>query len=107
MKKTILLKPIALLLAAVMLLSLYACGSKKKPGGKTEQASISSLYDYAKSLEAAGNSEAAAAVYELIARGGGAELIEKAHDDIPAVRSSDEIGQIEEVFDHVKGGGGK
>ncbi|MBQ7171206.1 MAG: hypothetical protein IJR89_02895 [Clostridia bacterium] len=105
MRKTA--KPIAFFLAAVMLLALCACGSKKKPEGDPDQAGLISLYDYAKSLEAAGNSEAAAAVYELIAEGGGAELIEKAHDGIPAIRSVDEIRAIEEIFDHAKGGEGK
>ena len=102
-------KLIAFLLAALMLLSLCACGSKSdgKPDGNTNQTNFSSLYDYAKRLEEAGNSEAAAAVYELIAQGGGAELIEKAHEESPAVKATDEIEQIEEVFDHMKGGDGK
>ncbi|MBR1842008.1 MAG: zinc-ribbon domain-containing protein [Oscillospiraceae bacterium] len=69
--------------------------------------SLRSLLDYAEQLEKAGNSEAAAAVYELIARGGGAELIKKAHEELPALKSADEIEQIEEIFDHLKGGDGK
>lgn len=68
---------------------------------------MQSLIKYAEQLEKAGNSEAAAAVYELIAQGGGAELIEKAHEEFPAVKDADEIEQIEEVFDHLKGGDGK
>lgn len=95
---------IALLLSALMLLSLCACGNN----GKTHDLqNMQSLIKYAEQLEKAGNSEAAAAVYELIAQGGGAELIEKAHEKFPAVEAADEIEQIEEVFDHLKGGDGK
>ncbi|MBQ7171598.1 MAG: zinc-ribbon domain-containing protein [Clostridia bacterium] len=68
---------------------------------------MQSLLSYARQLEKAGNSEAAAAVYELIAKGGGAELIQKAHEEIPAVEKMDEIEQVEEIMDHIKGGGVK
>ena len=100
---------LCLLLAIFILVALCACGSKKdeKPESRTNQANITSLYDYARRLEEAGNSEAAAAVYALIAQGGGAELIEKAHEEFPAVKDADEIEQIEEVFDRMKGGDGK
>lgn len=95
---------LALLIALMLMLSLCACGNN----GKTHDLqNMQSLLDYAKQLEKAGNSEAAAAVYELIAQGGGAELIEKAHEEFPAVKDADEIEQIEEVFDHLKGGDGK
>ena len=77
-------------------------------GGKTYDAqSMQSLLNYARQLEKAGNGEAAEAVYELIAKGGGAELIQKAHEDIPIVEATDEIEQITEIFGGVKGGGGK
>lgn len=68
---------------------------------------MQSLLDYAKQLEKVGNSEAAAAVYELIAQGGGAELIEKAHRDIPIIKAADEIEQIVEIFRNGKGGDGE
>ncbi|MBR6005782.1 MAG: zinc ribbon domain-containing protein [Clostridia bacterium] len=68
---------------------------------------MQSLLSYARQLEKAGNSEAAEAVYELIIKGGGAELIEKAHDDIPAIEKIDEIEQVEEIIDNIKGGGVK
>ena len=72
-------KIISIMLAVLMLLALCACGSKNdgKADGNTNQTNFSALYDYAKRLESAGNSEAAAAVYELIARGG---YYRKLHD---------------------------
>ena len=97
-------KVVAIMLVVLMLLSLCACGNN----GKTNDSqNMKSLINYAEQLEKAGNSEAAAAVYELIAQGGGAELIEKAHEEFPAVKAADEIEQTEEVFDHLKGGDGK
>lgn len=97
-------KVVAIILAVLMLFALCACGNS----GKTNDSqNMQSLIKYAEQLEKAGNSEAAAAVYELIAQGGGAELIEKAHEEFPAVKDADEIEQIEEVFDHLKGGDGK
>ena len=69
--------------------------------------SMKSLYDYAKQLEKTGNKEAAAAVYELIIKSGGAELIQKAHEDIPIIEAVDELKQIEKVFAHKKGIDGK
>ena len=100
-------KVLALLLALMLTLALCACGSKQEEKTKNgnAQTDFSSLYDYAKRLEEAGNSEAAAAVYELIAKGGGAELIQKAHEDIPIIETVDEIKQIEGIFG--KGGDGK
>lgn len=75
-------------------------------GGKSyDPQHMQSLLDYAQELEKAGNSEAAAAVYERIAEGGGAELIQKAHEDMPVVEKTDEIEQMEEVFGHLTGGG--
>ena len=95
---------IALLLSVLMLLSLCACGNN----GKTNDSqNMQSLIKYAEQLEKAGNSEAAEAVYELIAQGGGAELIEKAHDEFPILSAADELGQFEAVFGHLKGGDGK
>ena len=68
---------------------------------------MQSLLDYAQQLEKDGNSEAAAAVYELISKGGGAELIQKAHIDNSAIEKIDEVEQIEAIFDNTKGGDGK
>ena len=68
---------------------------------------MQSLLDYAKQLEEAGSSEAAAAVYELIAKGGGAELIQKAHEDIPIIKSVDEMEQIQDIFGGQRGGDGE
>ena len=75
-------------------------------GGKIYDAqSMQSLSDYAKQLEKAGNSEAAEAVYEIMAQGGGAELIEKAHEDIPVIKQVDELEHLREIFGNRKGGG--
>ena len=71
------------------------------------QSEHEALLDYAKRLEEAGNEEAAAAVYALLPQGGGAELIEKAHDEFPVLSAADELGQFEAVFSHLKGGDGK
>ena len=66
--------------------------------------SMQSLLEYAQQLEESGNSEAAEAVYELIIKGGGAELIEKAHEDIPIIKAVDEKEQLEEIFGKENGG---
>ncbi len=58
---------------------------------------VGSLYDYAKRLEDAGNYAAAQAVYDLIAKGASGELINKAHEDIPALRSADDLNQFSEI----------
>lgn len=68
---------IALLLSALMLLSLCACGGKdgkKKDDRPTAQTSFEAMCEYAKRLEDAGNYEAAQRVYELLpdAMAGGA-----------------------------------
>ena len=97
-------KNVLALLIAIMLLSLCACGGSEAPASSFEG---QSLPEYAEQLEKADNSEAAAAVYELIAQGGGAELIEKAHDEFPILSAADELGQFEAVFSHLKGGDGK
>lgn len=77
-----------------------------RKGGKIYDAqSMQSLSDYAKQLEKAGNSEAAEAVYEIMAQGGGAELIEKAHEDIPVIKQVDELEHLRELFGNRKGGG--
>ena len=97
-------KGLALLLVAVLLFSFAACGKKDDTTAKSAQ--FQSLREYAAQLEKSGNSEAAAAVYEQIAKGGG-ELIQKAHDDSSAIWKADEALQMEEIFDHTKGGDGK
>lgn len=81
--------------------------STNKPSITNNSQSMKSLYDYAKQLEKIGNKEAAAAVYELIIKSGGAEVIQKAHEDIPIIEAVDELKQIEKVFAHQKGSDGK
>ena len=79
-------------------------GNNSKP---YDAQSMQSLLEYAQQLEESGNSEAAEAVYELIIKGGGAELIEKAHEEIPIVRFADDYKQIKDAFGEWKGGEGE
>ena len=118
-------KIISIILAVWVLLALCACGGKA--GDKTEspadydgksgygaresteayiQSEHEALLDYAERLEEAGNEEAAAAVYALLPQGGGAELIETMHDELPVLNAADELGQLDVIFDHLKGGDG-
>ena len=63
-----------------------------------DAASLNSMLDYAKRLEEQGNADAAAAVYELIAKNGGADLVNGAREDIPLVDAMDEIDEAVELF---------
>lgn len=105
-------KIISIMLAVLMSLALCACGGKagdkaESPAAYDGKSEYEALLDYAKRLEEAGNEEAAVAVYALLPQGGGAELIEKAHDEFPVLSAADELGQFEAVFSHLKGGDGK
>ena len=71
--------------------------------GVPQTVQMESLMDYAKKLEAAGNQEAAAAVYELIAQSGG-EMIQKLYEENPVVSSAEELNQWNEVLRGGKGG---
>ena len=100
---------IKLILVAVLLIAaiIIACVLIFRGCGKGKDNSVQStdsLREYAESLEKAGMTEAAAAVYELIAKGGGAEYIQKAHEDIPIIEASDEAEQIGDIFGGAKGG---
>ena len=103
------------LLAVLIMMTFCACGGgngdgesigKSNKGDKTEVSDSRSLYDYAKALEKAGNSEAAAAVYELIAKGAGAEYIQSAHG-IPVVEAADDAEDMTGIFGGRTGGGEK
>ena len=98
---------IALLLMVLLLTALCACG-KTGGSGKEGAATLdySGLYDYAKRLEAEGNDDAAAAVYEIIIRNGGSDFLADMHEDNPLVKLDDEINEVEEIFGR-KGGDGK
>ena len=100
------IKKTAALILCVLLaaLLLCACGNDEKAAGRVN---FESLRSYAQKLEKEGNTQAAAAVYELIAKGGGAEFIEKAHGNVPAIEKTDEIDQLEKLSDNIKGGNGK
>ena len=108
-KRTICFTVLVILLAAVIgAVGFFGFreGGWFRKGGKNYNAqNMQSLYDYAKQLEKAGNSEAAETVYEIMAQGGGAELIKKAHEDIPAIKQVDESEHIREIFGNRKGGG--
>jgi len=99
-----------LILLLILLIALvgffgFRDGGWFRSGKAYDPRHMQSLLDYAQELEKTGNSEAAAAVYERIAEGGGAELIQKAHEDMPVLEKTDEIEQMEEVFGHLTGGG--
>ena len=98
---------IAMLLMVLLLTALCACG-KTGGSGKEGAATLdySGLYDYAKRLEAEGNDDAAAAVYEIIIRNGGADFLTKAHEDNKLIKLNDEIEEVEDIFGR-KGGDGK
>lgn len=104
----------ALILALLLIFTLCACGDGEETGGDTKGGkktqstkggaeNVSSLVEYARSLEKAGNYEAAAAIYQLIAEGGGADLIKKAHEDIPIIGIYDEMEDLEEIAGRVNG----
>lgn len=99
----------ALLLVAVIGAVWYFCfrdGGQTRSSETYDVQQMQSLLAYAEQLEKAGNSEAAASVYALIAKGGGAELIQNAHKGETVIEKADEVGQIETIFGHSKGGGG-
>ncbi len=99
MKTSKTVKLIAFLLVAIMLASLCACGSKddtKTPGGA--QTEFGSLLDYAKKLEEAGNAEAAAAVYEIVIKNGGAGLIGDAREDDLLIQAADEADSYRDLL---------
>ena len=81
-------------------------GGKDEPTIVYDVKTVESLLDYAKKLEEAGNVDAAAAVYELIAKGGGADYIDEAHRDFPLVSAADEVEEFKGLFEK-KGGDGK
>ena len=81
-------------------------GKEKEPTIVYDVKTVESLLDYAKKLEEAGNVDAAAAVYELIAKGGGADYIDEAHRDFPLVSAADEVEEFKGLFEK-KGGVGK
>ncbi len=101
---------IAILCAVVIL--IVVCFLGFRDGGwfrkKTYDAqAVQSLMDYAKQLEDAGNSEAAAAVYELIAKYGGGDLIPEAYEDIPLLKADNEIEQFKEFISGGQEGDGQ
>lgn len=123
---------IRLLLTFLLLILLCACGAEKNEkssdkDSKTKRSSASnktsqtnyevllnyevdlnysSILDYAEKLEEAGNAEAAAAVYEIIIKNGGAGLIKDVYENNQFIKESNEINAYMELFGR-KGDDGK
>ena len=96
---------VVLLLAIVAFFGFRDGGWFRKKNVSYSDAAMISLRDYARQLEKAGNTAAAEAVYEQLARGGGAEIINDAHDDVPIIGAIDEAAQFDAFANTVKGGG--
>lgn len=99
--KTVIVGIVLLLaiLISALILCLSGCGRNKN----YDADKVQSLADYAEQLEAAGNSEAAAAVRELIAKYGGGDLIPDAIEDIPVAKSDSELRQFRDFLSGEKG----
>ena len=95
------------ILIAVGILGFRDGGWFRSKNGTYDAQAVQSLTDYAKQLEESGNSEAAAVVYELIAKYGDGELIRKANEEIPVVKTNNEIEQFKRFISGSKGGSGK
>ena len=89
---------LALIIVVIALIS-KGCGGN---GGTNQNAG--SLRDYAQRLEAAGNEEAAAAIYDLIAQGGSAEMINKINGEVPLFNAMNELGYLDEIAYNLDGG---
>lgn len=91
---------IAVILAVTaMLLLLAGCGEPAKTYTPVE---MPSLTEYAKSLEAAGEPEAAAAVLATIPAHQ-AGMTETIHGEKPVAAAADELKQLQSVLNHVGG----
>lgn len=98
---------VIVILIVVAILGFRDGGWFRKNDKTYDAQSVQSLTDYAKQLEDAGNSEAAAAIYELIAKYGGGDLIRKANEEIPVVKTNNEIEQFKRFISDSKGGNGQ
>lgn len=96
----------AVILIAVGILGFRDGGWFRKSRTYDAQ-TVQSLTDYAQQLEKAGNGEAAAAVYELIAKYGDGDLIRKANEEIPVVKADNVIEQFRRFMSGAKGGDGR
>ena len=109
-KKGLLIALCAIALAAAIGLILFfgfreGGWFREDPG--YDAATIQSLREYAEKLEKAGNSEAAAAVYELIAKGISGERIPEAHAETPVLKDFEELEQFHAAMNPGKGGDAK
>ena len=80
---------------------LLGIGKKYTSPGPGE---LESLEEYARRLEDAGNDGAAAAVYDLIAKGGNAQQINDAHENNPVIAAHDEVEQARDIIKSEKEG---
>ncbi len=76
---------------------------RSKPG-TVDAENLGSLYEYAQRLEDAGNYAAAQAVYDLIAKGAGGEMIPKAHEENPVISAADDLNDLSEIMSKFKKG---
>lgn len=110
-KKNVMIGAAILCLIAILIVVCilgFRDGGWFRGKGKSYDAQyVQSLEDYAKQLEEAGNSEAAAAIYELIAKNGGGDIIRKANDEIQVIRSDNELEQFRRIISGSKAGGGR
>lgn len=92
------------ILIAVGILGFRDGGWFRSKNGTYDAQAVQSLTDYAKQLEESGNSEAAAVVYELIAKYGDGELIRKANEEIPVLNADNGIEQFKDFLSGSKKG---
>lgn len=86
---------IAVLMIAVICTVCVGCFF----GGKESDANnVQSLREYAEKLEKAGNSEAAAAVYELIPKAINGELLPEAHEETPILKEFEDVEQFHSIM---------
>ena len=111
-RKNIFIPLILILCAAVILVIVGFLGFRdggwfRSRGDDLGLQNMQSLEDYAKQLEENGSSEAAAAVYELIARNGGGELIRRANEEIPVVKANNGLEQFSRFMSGEGAGDGR
>ena len=91
-----------ILIAAVIIACVFIFGGSGG-SGKTNQ-NADSLREYAQRLEKAGNEEAAAAVYDLIAQGGSADIINNINENVPLFNAINELAYLDEIAYDLDGG---
>ena len=80
---------------------------KEKAEQTYEAEQTGTILDYARKLEKAGNHQAAEAVYSLIPKRIGSELIKKEKAKIPPMQAQEELENLDNIFDSREGGKSK